>query len=196
MQLYDMTLSGNCYKIRLLLALLDIAHERIPVDLRAGEARTPRMLALNPRGQLPILVDGDDVIWDSQAILVYLARRYGGEQWLPTDAAGMAQVMQWLAVAENELLYGLARARRMLRMNGSGDLAEAQAWGREALAVMDARLTQRDWLAAGHPTIADLACYPYVSLAPEGDVTLETYPAVMQWMARIEALPGYVAFDA
>jgi glutathione S-transferase len=192
MQLYDFELSGNCYRVRLLLALLGRPCERIAVDLRAGEQRTPQYLAINPRGQVPALVDGDVTVWDSQAILVYLARAYGGESWLPIDACGMADVMQWMAVSENEMLNGLARARVMQKFGVPGDVEACRQMGHRILAVMDAHLAAREWLACDRPTIADVACFPYAALAPEGGVALEAYTGVTRWIARIKALPGYV----
>src|SRR5512143_2542859 len=116
LRLYDLDLSGNCYKVRLLLSMLGLDYQKIPIDTRTGESQTAEFKRLNPRGQIPVLADGEVVIWDSMAILVYLARRYGNEQWLPSDALGEARVMQWLAVSENELLYGLARARAALKL--------------------------------------------------------------------------------
>ena len=101
--LYGGPLSGNAYKVRLLLTLLGLEFEETVINLQTGDNRTESFLALNPRGQIPTLVDGDVTLWDSQAILVYLARRYG-EAWLPVEPAAMAEVMQWLALAENELL--------------------------------------------------------------------------------------------
>lgn len=192
MRLYDFEGSGNCYKVRLLLALLGVGYERVPVNSVTGETLTPEFRRLNPRGQIPVLEDGGEVIWDSQAILVYLARRYGGEQWLPQDALGLARVMQWLAVSENELLYGLARARVVLRFGRPFNLDEAQTLGRAGLAVLEQHLEQRHWLAAEQPTIADIACFPYVDLAPEGGLPLDGYPAIRGWLERIRALPGYV----
>src|SRR5512142_3523866 len=111
MKLDDLELSGNSYRARLFLSLLGIRYDLVPVNLMKGENREPWFLKLNPRGQVPTLDDSGTVVWDSMAILVYLARKYGGEKWLPVDATGMAQVVQWLAVMENETLYGLARAR-------------------------------------------------------------------------------------
>jgi glutathione S-transferase len=111
LKLYDAELSGNAYKIRLFLALLGLDHERVPIALGAGETRTEEFRRRNPRAQIPVLEDGEVTVFDSQAILVYLARRYAGEGWLPLEPWPMAEVMQWLAVAENELLFGLARAR-------------------------------------------------------------------------------------
>lgn len=196
LKLYDLPVSGNCYKIRLLLAMLGLEYEKVAVDIFQGESTTPEYLKLNPRGQIPLLVDGEDLIWDSMAILVYLARRYGGERWLPGDALGEARVMQWLAVSENELLFGLARARAVIHFKRPFDLAQCQKEGRAGLAVLETRLSGDDWLAAGHATIADLACYPYVALAPEGEVSLEPYPAVRAWLERVRALPGWVAMEA
>jgi glutathione S-transferase len=192
MKLYDMELSGNCYKIRLFCALLGLNHETVPVNLLKGEHKTASFLALNPRGQVPVLDDAGSLVWDSMAILVYLARKYGNEQWLPTEPEPLARVMQWLAVSENEILYGLARARAVARFNRPWDLAACQELGRSGLAVLEDHLRHKPWLAADHPTIADIACYPYVALAPEGGVALDGFPSVGQWIARVQALPGYV----
>lgn len=192
MKLYDRDISGNAYKVRLLLALLQVPYERITVDLPGGENRKPEFLRLNPRGQIPVVEDDGRVFWDSTAILVYLARRHGGEPWLPTDAAGMAEVMQWLALAQNEILYGLARARAINLFKRPWNLEEAQATGRRALEVLESRLASHEWLALERPTIADVACFPYVALAPEGGVSLEACPAVKRWISRVQKLPGYV----
>lgn len=190
--LYDLDLSGNCYKIRLMLSMLNLDYKRITIDTRAGESLTPEFKQLNPRGQIPVLVDDEAVVWDSMAILVYLARCYGNKQWLPADALDEARVMQWLAVSENELLYGLARARAVLKLGRPFDLAQCQRDAQPGLEAMEQQLGNQEWLAMAHPTIADIACYPYVSLAQEGDVSLEPYPAVQVWLKRMEALPGWV----
>ena len=195
MKLYGSALSGNSFKARLLLHLLGVEHELVPLDLGAGEGRAPAFLALNPRGQIPTLqLDDGRAIWDSQAILAYLARCHGRE-WLPEEPFAMAEVMAWLAVAENELLYGLAHARAIVRFARPWDLARAQEHGRAGLALMEQHLATREWLAAGRATIADVACYPYVALAPEGEVPLGPYPSVRAWIARIQALPGYVDME-
>lgn len=202
MRLYDFEYSGNCWKVRLLLDMLGLDYERVPVDSSRGETQTATFKAVSGRGQIPVLEDGDLRLWDSQAILFYLARRYGaadggdgseGGAWLPPDLAGEAQVLQWLALSENELLYGLARARAALKFGRPFDVAACQAEGRAGLAVLEARLAEHDWLVGEHATIADLACYTYVALAHEAEVALEDYPAVRAWCARIAALPGYRA---
>ncbi|MEE7625559.1 glutathione S-transferase family protein [Methylobacter sp. Wu8] len=193
MKLYDMELSGNCYKVRLLCALLELAYESAPVDLGQGENKTAAFLQLNPRGQLPVLDDGGTVIWDSSAILLYLARRYGGECWLPLDAIAMAEVMQWLSLSQNEILYGLARARAAKKFNRPWDIEQSQALGKQGLRVLEQRLSGHLWLAGERATIADIACYPYVGLAPEGGIALDAYPSVRAWLKRVENLPGYIA---
>lgn len=195
MKLYDWPLSGNAYKIRLFLSLLGKKYERVTVDLRSGESRRPEFLKRNPRGQIPVLEDGETTVWDSQAILVYLARRYGGERWLPLDPAAMAEVAQWLAVAGNELLFGLARARAVKIFRRDYDLEACQDYGRAGLDVLDARLEREDWLAGPRPTIADVACYPYVALAPEGAVSLDVWSNVLAWLRRVQGLPGYIGME-
>jgi glutathione S-transferase len=193
MKLYDFELSGNSYRIRLFLSLLGIAHEIKSMDLANGEQRTPWFLALNPRGQVPTLDDNGTVVWDSMAILVYLARKHGGEQWLPVDPKGMAEVMQWLALMQNETLYGLAKARVICLLKRPGNLDEAQQLGRKGLGVIEQRLAAHPWLALDRPTIADIGCFPYVALAPQGEIPLDPYPAVRAWIQRIKALPRFVS---
>jgi glutathione S-transferase len=192
MKLYDLEVSGNCYRVRLLLSMLKIPHELRTVNLMKGEQREAWYLALNPRGQVPVLDDNGTILWDSLAILVYLARQYGGEQWLPADAKGMGEVMQWLAVMENETLFGLGKSRIICKFKRPGNLEEAQALGRKGLDVLEQRLAKHQWLALDRLTIADLGCFPYVALAHEGEISLESHPAVRQWIDRIKAQPGFV----
>lgn len=196
MKLYDVPRSGNCHKVRMLLAQLALPHEVVTVDLAAGENKQPAYLALNPRGQVPLLEDDGEWIWDSQAILVYLARRYGEENWLPSAPLALARVMQWLAVSENEIQYGLARARAALQFGAPWNVEECQRTGRAALALLEGQLTKTEWLAAAHVTLADLACYPYVALAPQSGLEVEGHPAVRAWMDRIQALPRYVGMPS
>ncbi len=191
-RLYDTEPSGSCHKVRLLLSLLGLDHELVPVDFHGGEHRTPAFRKINPFGEIPVLVDGAITLRDSQSILVYLARRYGDESWLPLQPEAMARVMQWLSVAGNEIQNGPNPARRAVVFGRKFDLAAAQKASHRLLTVMDAHLRDRDWLAADHPTIADIACYPYLAVVPEGSVDLTPYPNVRAWIDQIESLPNAV----
>lgn len=189
--LYDATLSANCYKVRLFCALLGQPIELAPIDLLAKDQKSTGHLQRNPFGQVPVLVDDGLTLRDSQAILVYLARTYADEQWLPNDAEGLARVAQWLSCASNEIWSGPARARACRRFGRDGyDAAAANA--QAFLPVLDAHLGSRQWLELDRPTIADIACYPYVALAPEGDISLEPYAAIRAWCGRVQALPNYL----
>ena len=192
MKLYMTESSGNAYKPRLLLEMLEVPYEKAILDSRNKEHKQPPYVAINPRGQVPALEDDGRVFWDSTACLVYIARKHGGEKWLPTDPAGMAEVTQWLALSNNELHYGLQWGRGVVNKIKQGSLEEYQGYGNNGLKVLEARLANNEWLALGRPTIADLACYPYVAVSPEGGFKLEDYPAVQAWVKRVEALPGWV----
>ena len=193
MKLYDAAASGNCHKVRMLLSILGIAHEVIPINLLGMEQKTSAHMARNPLGTVPVLEDGDVTICDSQAILVYLASKHGGEAWLPRDPVGQAKVQQWLSFAVNELWNGPALARANLLFGRDIDLARAQAAANISLAVMDQHLEANDWLALGRPTIADIACYPYSALAEEGEISLVPFAALAAWFERIKALEEYVS---
>lgn len=192
MKLYDLTLSGNCYKVRLFAALAGIPVDIVPVDFLAGEHKRPPLSELNPWGEIPILVDGEVVLRDSQAILVYLARRYAGEAWLPNDPATMAEVVQWLSTAANEVQNGPGAARLVDKFGYALDKADTLRRAARILPLIDARLADHDWLALDRPTIADCAVLPYVALAPEGGVALSDFPHIRAWIARVQALPGFV----
>jgi glutathione S-transferase len=192
MKLYDLSVSGNCYKVRLLCALLDVPVEVVPVDFLAGAHKRSPVIDLNVFGELPVLDDGDLILRDSQAILVYIARKWGGEAWLPTDAVSLALVTQWLMVAENEIARGPGAARLHDKFGYKLDVADAHDRAKRILTIMDARLEGREWLALDRPTIADIACMPYVALGWEGGVPLDPYPAVTAWVERIKKLPRFV----
>jgi glutathione S-transferase len=195
MKLYDFELSGNCHKVRLMLSLLGIEYKTITVALLQGEQRSPEFLKLNPLAQVPVLVDGNVVIRDSQAILVYLARQYGGGDWLPTEAESMAKVVQWLCFATNNIQTSLAAARIYFLFKGKADIESVQEKARQTLKILDEYLQNRNWLEGDRPTIADIACFPYIELAPDGKIELEPYPNVIAWLDRVKKLPGYVGIS-
>ncbi|NKB48052.1 MAG: glutathione S-transferase [Alphaproteobacteria bacterium] len=137
------------------------------------------------------------VFWDSTAHLVYIARKFGGEAWLPSDPLQMAEIMQWMSFAQNEVQFGLQWARGVTVYNRRPESFEGYLQdGKLALEVLEAQLSRTgDWLALGRVTLADIACYPYVKRAPEGDLPLTAYREVAAWLARCEALPGWIAMD-
>ena len=193
MKLYGHEMSGNSYKVRLLLHLLNLDYEWVKVDLMKAEHKSPEYLALNPFGQVPLLVDGETRLADAQAILVYLARQYGGDEWLPTEALPLAQVVRWLSTSAGEVRQWPENARLYHifgRKTINVDRAYAQAT--TILTQLDQHLIQHTWLEFERPTIADVAVFPYVSLAPDGQVDLSPYPHVLAWLERVRQLPGFV----
>ncbi|MBX8532380.1 glutathione S-transferase family protein [Pseudomonas cichorii] len=192
MKLYDLDVSGNCYKVRLFAALANIELDVVAVDFLAGEHKKPPLSDMNPLGQLPVLEDGSYIIRDSQAILVYLAGQYGGLAWWPAHPQGQADIVQWLSFASNEVQHSLCAARLVQKFGVVLDKAQALEKSTVTLSLLDAHLERNDWLAIDRPSIADCAVYPYVVLAPEGGVDLAPYANIARWMERIEALPGYL----
>lgn len=194
-KLYDTAVSGNCHKARLMLSILGVESEVIPINLLEKEQKTPEYLAIHPLGKVPAIDDDGTVIWDGQAILVYLAKKYADDSWYPQDATGAAQVQSWLAFAANEMWAGPAMARAAVKFKRDIDHEAAKANTNAALQVLDDWLDQREWLACGHVTIADIAVYPYAAMAWEGEVDLSPYSNVNAWIKRVEALPGYVGME-
>lgn len=194
MKLYHHPLSGHAHRARLFLSLIGADFELVEVDLSKGAHKAPAFLALNRFGQVPVLEDDGVVIADANAILVYLATKFGKTDWLPADAVGGAAVQRWLSVAAGQIAFGPAAARLITVFGAGFNADEVIARSHAILKVLDAELTSRDWIAADHPTIADIALYSYTARAPEGNVSLDAYPAVRGWLKRIEALAGFVAF--
>ncbi|MFB2894546.1 glutathione S-transferase family protein [Aerosakkonemataceae cyanobacterium BLCC-F50] len=192
-QLYGHEMSGNSYKVRLFLELLNLEYEWVKVDLMKGEHKSPEYLALNPFGQVPLLVDGDTKLADAQAILVYLARQYGGEEWLPLDALPLAQVVRWLSTTAGEVRQGPENARLYHLFGATNiNIARAHQKAEHILTQLDKHLSTRTWLEFERTTIADIAVFPYIALAPDGKIDLAPYPNVLAWSERIKQLPGYI----
>lgn len=202
-KLYDYELSGNCYKLRLMLSLLGLEYEKVGVEFFPGKAhKSDEFLALNPLGQLPVLEDGDLVLRDAQAILSYLAARYDhDDSWYPLDdPARLGEVNMWLAFADG--LTSTASAARLAEVFGyelDADSARANAY--ERFAVLDRQLwfsehEHHGWICSGNrPSIADIACFPYVMLADEAGMSLMDYPAIRRWTDRVKRLPGFVVMS-
>lgn len=192
MKLYDLDVSGNCYKVRLFASLANIELEIVAVDFLNGAHKQAPVSNLNPLCQLPVLEDAGYVLRDSQAILVYLAGQYGGLAWWPSNPHGQADIMQWLSFAANEVQHSVNAARLVQKFGEPLDKPQALANSAVALSILDKHLSLNDWLAINRPSIADCAVYPYVVLAPEGGVDLTTFPHIARWLQRIENLPGYL----
>jgi glutathione S-transferase len=198
-KLYDYILSGSCYKVRLMLALLGVSYERQPVDFYPGkEHKSPDLLALNPLGQIPIFEDDGLVLRDAQAILAHLANKYDTSgQWLPRDAALFGPIMIWLSFAGGELMA--ISAGRMVSMLGyPGDLDALRKKGRTAMRILDDHLADRAlagglWIVGDQPSIADIAMFPYVALSHDCGIGHEDYPAINLWQRQVRQLPGFVS---
>lgn len=192
-KLYGHELSGNSYKVKLLLSLLGLEFEWIKIDLLAGEHKSPEFLTINPFGQVPVLIDGETILADAQAILVYLARQYGGETWLPLDAISLAQVVRWLSTTAGEVRQGLENARLYYLFNATNiNIDRANQKAAHILTQLDKHLSDRQWLEFDRPTIADVAVFPYIALANDAKITLTPYPSVLVWLDRVKQLPGYL----
>ncbi len=198
MRIYGDIQSGNCYKVKLLAALLDIEHVWTHVDILAGETGTNTFLEMNPNGKIPLLVlDDGRRLAESNAILNFLA---DGSKLLPTEAYARAQVLQWqffeqyshepyIAVARFIAKYlGLPAARK-------AEYEEKQAGGHKALRVMEVHLAEQPYCVGKALTIADVSLYAYTHVAHEGGFELKQYPAVQAWLNRVAATPGYVGMD-
>lgn len=198
--LYDYELSGNCYKLRLLLHWLDLAYTRTPVDFHPGRAHKSAGFVdhVNPLGQLPVLQDGDFRLRDAQAGLVYLASRYDTRGlWYPDDARVRGTITVWLGVAD-EITRTASAARLHHAFGYPADLQACVAGARAAFRVLDDQLAENlahgsRWLAAAHPTIADIACFPYAALAAEAGIALHEFPALQRWIWDLRHIPGFIA---
>ncbi|BDX06746.1 glutathione S-transferase family protein [Planctobacterium marinum] len=194
MKIYDLELSGHAHRARLFANLLGLEYNLIPVDLLNGAHKQPEYLAKNPFGQVPALEDGDVTVYDSNAILVYLASKYDSDRtWLPVSPELAAQVQVWLSKAANELHHGPATAR-LITVFGAGYDPDVTIQKANALLnIMNEHLQNRTWFVGNNPTIADIALYSYTAHAPEGGVNLAHYPNIVNWLQKVEGLPGFIA---
>lgn len=193
MILHGFRLSGHSHRAELMLNLLEIPYEFRNVDLAAGVQRRPEFLRLNAFGTVPVLEDGDFIIPDSAAILVYLARRYDPARfWLPEDIETETRIQRWLSVAQGPVLNGPAKARMVKQFGKSYNHAEAIAVAQELLGVLEDELTRHKFLIGGTVSLADIAVYSYLARAPEGAVALDGFPSIQAWLRRVEALPRFL----
>jgi glutathione S-transferase len=190
---YTFPVSGHSHRVELLLSMLELPFERIDVDLRAREQKSTAFLARNPFGQVPTIEDGDVALGDSNSILVYLAKRYDPSgRWLPEDPVGAARVQRWFSVAAGELYNGPVSARGYALFRNKAVPGEVSDAATRLFTLLEQHLSARPFLTGAQPTLADIAIYSYTALANEGRLTLDPYPNVRAWLARFEALPGFV----
>lgn len=196
-KLYRHPLSGHSHRVEVLLSLLGLKTQLVDVDLKNGAHKQPDFLAKNSFGQVPVIEDSDVTLADSNAILVYLAGKYdSSNQWLPNDPLQAAQVQRFLSVAAGKVASGPAVARLVNVFNAPLDQALAIATAHTILEQLETHLSGKDWLVGQHATIADVANYAYIKHAPEGDVSLVEYKNIQLWLARFEALPGFVEMQS
>jgi glutathione S-transferase len=191
-KLYRHPLSGHAHRVELLLSLLKLPTELVFVDLANGAHKKPEFLAINAFGQVPVIDDSGIILSDSNAILVYLAKKYGNGSWLAEDPLAAARIQRWLSVAAGQLVFGPASARLITVFGAPLNAEEEIARSHALLNVMDGELASTPFLAGAAATIADVANYTYIAHAPEGNVSLQAYPNVRAWLERVQALPGFV----
>lgn len=198
--LYDYELSGNCYKARLFMSILGVKYQRHDTNFYPGrEFESDWFLELNPLGTLPVMTVGALTLKDSAAILVYLAGQFDKQNtWYPTDqSARLAQVSEWLAFADG-LTASASAARLVEGFFYDFDADAARNRAHRLLRILDEHLwfAERDdqlWLVSGDsPTIADIACFPYVILSEEGSISRQSYPAIRRWTDRVKRIPGFI----
>ncbi len=195
-KLYRHPLSGHCHRAELFMSILGLPYEPVDLDMANGAHKAPDFLALNPLGQVPVIDDSGVVVADSNAILIYLAGKYDDGTWYPSDPKAAAEVQRWLSVAAGQIAFGPAAARLVTVFGAPLNAEELIARAEGILKIMDGVLADRDFLTGAKASIADIAGYSYIAHAPEGNVSLEPFPNVRAWLARIEALPGFVAMPA
>lgn len=196
LRLYDFLLSGNCYKIRLLMAQLAISYERVELDFVQQENRTPKFLKKNPQGRVPVLeIESGEFLLESNAIMFYLSK---GTQLFPDDHLEQSKVMQWLFFEQYSLMPYLAPCRYWMRILNKADefrdvIAEKHKSGYAALAVMEQHLQAHRFFVGNNYTIADIGLFAYVHVAHEGGYNMTRFPTIQAWIERVKLQPHYIS---
>lgn len=194
-KIYSFPLSGHAHRVELLVSLSGIEHQIINLDLAAGGHKQPPFLAINPVGQVPAIIDGDTKVSDSNAILVYLAKKYA-PSYLPESPELAAEVQKFLTLGAGELIYGPAAARLINVFNASLDEDFTRVNAEKVFGKLEQHMQNREFLVANQPSIADISIYSYSAHAPEGGISLEPYPNLRRLLKNIEALPGFKPMPA
>lgn len=191
--LYRHPLSGHAHRVEVFLSILGLEANIVDVDLMSGAQKQAEFLAKNTFGQVPVLVDGDVTLSDSNAIIFYLAKKYDAtNSWFPENLVAAAEVQRFLSVAAGRVASGPAAARLITLFGAQMDPVSTISASHSILTLIDTHLNGKSWLVGDKPTIADIANYAYIAHAPEGNVSLASYPHINAWLAQIEALPGFV----
>lgn len=194
-KLYRHALSGHSHRVELFLSILELDYSLVDVDLVNDEHKSDEFLKLNPNGQVPVLDDNGVIIYDSNAILVYLAQKYDDGHWLPGDPVGAAKIQQWLSLAAGPIASGPATARLITVFGANFNAAEVIERSNNLLTVINSQLENHSFLVGDGPTIADVAAYAYIAHAPEGNVSLQPHTNIRSWLNRVESLKGFVGMQ-
>ncbi len=200
MKLYDHPLSGNCYKSRLLLSHLGIEYEKVRVELFEGEHKSESFTKLNPNQKIPVLVDGEFTIWESNAVVLYIAKKFSPNKYFSDNPGEFGAIVQWSIFGKTSIDPYLAVSRYYLKFLGEGNydkdsLKSLQEQGKHTLSIMDEHLSGNEFLS-GNYSVADMCCYPYILLADEGGIDISEFSNVEKWCKRIESQPGYISIEA
>ncbi|MEO0429466.1 MAG: glutathione S-transferase [Pseudomonadota bacterium] len=190
--LYRHPKSGHCHRVELMMSFLGLDYRTVDLDMANGAHKAEDYLKISPLGQVPAIDDGGLTLSDANAILVYLASRYGDDGWTGRSPAEKAEIQRWLSIAAGEIASGPAAARLVTVFGATLDHDAAKATAHALFAVMDKALAGRSFLVAERLTVADVAGYSYIAHAPEGGVSLDAYPNIRAWLSRIEAQPNFV----
>lgn len=194
LHIYGDSISGNCYKIKLLCAELEIEYKWTEVDILAGDTRTPEFIAMNANGRIPLLGLPDGrYLAESNAILCFLA---DGSEFFTGDAYARAVILQWMFFEQYSHEPNIATSRFIVQYLGNpaekqAALEEKGVAGYKALDVMEDQLRDNDFIA-GEFSIADIALYGYTHVADEGGFNLSSYDAIRAWLERVSARPRYI----
>jgi glutathione S-transferase len=197
LKLYDNPISGNCYKVRLLLNHLGIEYERITIDIFKDENKTLEFGKLNPNQKLPVIEDNNFLMWESNAILLYLGKKFSPNKYFSEQLDRFGLISQWLFFGKTTIDPALARARFITRFvtqekPDDRELGSLRIAGESALQILEDQLKKNDFLAGSY-SIADIGCYPYVNMSEEGGVSLSPFLAVRSWCEQIRSQPGYIS---
>lgn len=195
-KLYDHKLSGNAYKPRLLMHQLGVEFERVIVELFEGEHKNEEFTKINPNQKIPVIKDGDFVMWESNAILLYIAKKFSPNPYISDDPEVYGHIAQWVFFGKTSIDPNLAMARYLARFvpdHDPKDMEKLHLQGNAVLKTLDDHLAGRDFIVDNY-SIADIACYPYVMLSPEGNFDLTYYLNIQKWISNVESTDKFLPF--